>query len=481
MHLFVCMGQHEPVSCGISSGGVTFRNFIVEHRDSIWKYNRYIYAFLCIVVGIMLNYMPMMTVCRKEKFFGLAVLTCCCVLAVLICSGARKPEKRAFIEENVSFAAAQTERMLDALGEPIGRNFPRRTSDDGRMQTVGMNEWTSGFFPGSLWYLYELTGDEVWRRNAEKWTAALEPVKTNKGTHDIGFMMYCSFGNAQRLAPDPSYVDILIESANSLTTRYNENVRAIKSWNGGHGWDGTSWRFPVIIDNMMNLELLCYASKVTGDPKYRDMAISHANTTLRNHLRSDFSTFHVVNYDENTGAVLDRQTSQGLSDNSTWSRGQAWAVYGYTMMYRETGNPAYLDAAKKMADWFIAHLPEDMVPYWDFNLGMEGYIPGKDSYAAKTDGTIVSRDASAAAVVCSALFELADLAKRTSYRRVAIKMLESLSSPSYRAGFGENGNFIIMHATGSVPHNREIDVALVYADYYYLEALARYKRFLNEK
>ncbi len=415
------------------------------------------------------------------KFMKFPAFVCCCAAAALLCGGAKKSDKNAFVDENTSFAAAQTRLMLSSLGEPTGRNFPRRTSDKGQMQTTGMNDWTSGFFPGSLWYLYELTGDKAWKESAEKWTMSLEPVKTNKGTHDIGFMMYCSFGNAERLAPNPEYVDILVESANSLCTRYNPAAKVIKSWNGGTSWDGNRWEFPVIIDNMMNLELLFYASKVTGDSKYRDIAVSHANTTLKNHLRPDFSSYHVVNYDEKTGAVLNSQTCQGYSDNSTWSRGQAWAVYGYTVMYRETKDPAYLEAAKKTAKYFIDHLPKDMVPYWDFNIGMAGYVPGKNSYAAKSEELVRSRDASASAVVCSALFELADLAKQPYYRKVAVKILESLSSPAYRAKPGEYGNFIIMHSTGSVPHRAEIDVALVYADYYYLEALARYKHSLNGK
>lgn len=403
---------------------------------------------------------------------------CCACAAVIVGTGCSVTGKK-LVNANTTLASEQIKTQLDAVGDPTGKNFPRRTSDQGKLQTSGMNDWTSGFFPGSLWYLYELTGDGFWRDKAEQWTASLEPVKKNTGTHDIGFMMYCSYGNAERLAPDPSYKDILIESANSLCTRYNDKTKAIKSWNGGRSWGGIRWEYPVIIDNMMNLELLFYASKVTGDNKYRDIAVTHANTTLKNHLRDDFTTYHVVNYDQNTGEVLQRQTCQGLSDNSTWSRGQAWAVYGYTVMYRETKDPVYLNAAEKTAQWFIDHLPEDMVPYWDFNIGMDGYKPDSGSYAAKQD--VTSRDASASAVVCSALFELADLANKPYYRKVAVKMLESLSSQEYFAKPGENGGFLIKHCTGSVPHKAEIDVALVYADYYYLEALVRYNNLINRK
>ena len=290
-------------------------------------------------------------------------------------------------------------------------------------------------------------------------------------------MMYCSYGAAERLASKPEYKDILVQSAKSLCTRYNPTIKAIKSWNYREGWDGSKWFYPVIIDNMMNLELLFYASKVTGDPTYRDIAINHANTTLANQFRDDYSSYHVVDYDQKTGKALHRQTCQGYSDNSTWSRGQAWAIYGYTMVYRETKDPKYLEAAENFTAYYLKHLPKDLIPYWDFNAGEAGYTPQGKSYACVYEGK--PRDASAAAIVCSALFELGEFTGKKKYSDKAIAMLKSLASEHYRAPLGANANFLIMHCTGSLPHKSEIDVPLTYADYYFLEALTRYKKMLK--
>ncbi|MDH6535258.1 glycosyl hydrolase family 88 [Parabacteroides sp. 52] len=392
------------------------------------------------------------------------------------CNSEVKEEKK-FIEENTTFASAQTVKMLETTGEPNGKNFPRRINKEGKLSVTNKWDWTPGFFPGTLWYLYELTGDTVWQQEAEKWTWQMEEVQHFSAHHDIGFMMYCSYGNAERLASRPEYKDILVQSANSLCTRFSDTTQVIESWNYRKAWDGTEWFYPVIIDNMMNLELLFYASKVTGDPKYYDVAVTHANTTLKNHFREDYSSYHVVNYDETTGEALHRQTCQGYSDNSTWSRGQAWAIYGYTMSYRETKDPAYLEAAKNFAQYYIDHLPEDLVPLWDFNVGEEGYIPQGNSYAVQYPAKV--KDASAAAITCSAFFELGEITQDPQYTDLAIRMLKSLASPAYRAPLGENANFIIMHCTGSLPHRSEIDSPLVYADYYFLEALIRYKRYLS--
>lgn len=394
-------------------------------------------------------------------------------------SGVSAAEKD-FVDESVRVACAQFERMCAAVGSPGDTNYPRTLSPDGRLKTTSRRDWTPGFFPGSLWYLYELTGDAKWQRLAVEWTSSLEELKTFTGNHDIGFMMYCSYGNWQRLMPDTTRQAILVRSAESLCRRFSDRVGLIKSWNYRKAWNGNEWRYPVIIDNMMNLELLLYAYKVTGDKRFYDVAVSHADKTLANHFRPDHSSYHVVNYDPDNGNVMHRQTCQGYSDNSTWARGQAWAVYGYTMMYRETRDPKYLEAAREFADYYLARLPADMVPVWDFNAGQKGYVPDGDSYASKCAGVALYKDASASAVVASALFELAELSGSKAYRKAAVKMLKSLSSDTYRASAGENGNFIIKHCTGSLPHKAEIDVPLVYADYYYLEALVRYKRLLAE-
>ena len=390
------------------------------------------------------------------------------------CTKEKKKEKENFIKENAEFASAQTKLMLANVGEPTGKNYPRTSNENGTLRVTDMYDWTPGFFPGSLWYLYELTGDTTWRYNAEKWTHSLEPLKTYTGNHDLGFMMYCSYGNAERLAPKPEYKDILIESARSLSTRYSDKVQSIKSWNGGKAWgDTTKWTFPVIIDNMMNLELLFNASKISGDKQFYDIAVKHANTTIKNHFREDFSSYHVIDYDTITGDVRFKGTAQGLSDNSTWARGQAWAIYGFTMVYRETKDSTYLNTAKHLADYFIKNLPADFIPLWDFNVGQAGYTPQGKSYAVEFQEKL--KDASAAAIVCSALFELGEFTQNKSYTEMAINMLYNLASPNYRATLGTNANFIIMHCVGSIPHKSEIDVPLCYADYYFLEALVRYK------
>jgi len=408
----------------------------------------------------------------KDRGIGLAVLSA----AALVTAGcASNPQKARFIQENVGFAVAQTELMLKAVGEPTGQNYPRTKKGDGTLGTTHMRDWTTGFFPGSLWYLYELTGDAKWKAEAEKWTASLEPLKTFTGNHDLGFMMYCSYGNAERLASQPGYKDILVQSANALSTRYNEKVQSIKSWDSRGAWsDDAEWKFPVIIDNMMNLELLFYASRVSSDKRFHDLSVKHANTSLKNHFRDDFSTYHVVDYDPDTGAVRSKETAQGWSDNSTWARGQAWGIYGFTMTYRETGNTDFLNAAVNAADFFLKNLPDDFIPVWDFNVAQDGFTPRPRSNASQFNGKL--RDASAAAIVCSALFELSDLSGNPKYYDCAVRILTSLASPAYRAGLGENANFLLMHCVGSIPHKSEMDVPLVYADYYFLEALVRYKK-----
>jgi uncharacterized protein YyaL (SSP411 family) len=410
---------------------------------------------------------------KQLQTAGMAALIAMPLLPVSM--QAQNVDKETFIQENVKYAAAQTERMLAAVGEPTGRNYPRTMKDDGTLSATGMHEWTSGFFPGSLWYLYELTGDAKWKDAAQKWTASLEPLKTYKNTHDLGFMMFCSYGNALRLAPQAEYKDIIVETANSLCTRYSDKTGVIKSWNGFRSWNDDTIRYPypVIIDNMMNLEMLFYAASATGNKRYKDIAVSHANATLKHHFRSDYSAYHVLLYDTAGNGVTAKHTAQGYSDNSAWSRGQAWAIYGFTAAYRETKDPAYLTAARNAADYYLRGLPQDYIPLWDFNVGMEGYEPSVRSYAVKFKEKL--RDASAGAVVCSALFELADLSGEPQYRMAAVRMLHSLASPAYRAALGGNANFLIMHCVGSIPHRVEIDKPLVYADYYFLEALKRYK------
>lgn len=359
--------------------------------------------------------------------------------------------------------------------------YPRSTDVDGKLKYVTIKDWTGGFWPGSLWYMYEFTKDDIWKKNALMWTKSLEQNQYNTTHHDLGFMMYCSYGNAFRLTKDSTFIPILIQSANSLISRYSPQVKSIKSWDERKSYDKKHvWKFPVIIDNMMNLELLFFASKQTKDPIYGEIAIKHAETAMKNHVRPDFSTFHMVNYDENTGNVLDRKTVQGFSDNSQWARGQAWAVYGFTVVYRETKDKRFLVTAQKMADYYLNNpkLPLDKIPYWDFNVGEKGYLPEWDFDPNQYQP--VPRDASASAIMASALLELSTYSNaklKAKYLNDAETMLETLSSSAYLARPGTNNHFLLKSSVGNMPRNSEINVPIIYADYYFLEALLRYKNF----
>ncbi|MDR0394098.1 MAG: glycoside hydrolase family 88 protein [Tannerella sp.] len=345
--------------------------------------------------------------------------------------------------------------MIHAESGKLPRSF-----ENEKLITSALGWWCSGFMPGTLWYLYEHTKDAKLLNYAETYTGRIEKEQYNKGTHDLGFMIYCSYGNGLRLTDHKAYIPIMMTGAESLITRYNPLVGCIKSWNSND-----KWQFPVIIDNMMNLEFLLWASKQSGDPKFREICISHADKTIRNHFRVDYSSYHVVSYDTITGLPEKKNTHQGYSDESAWARGQAWGLYGFVVMYRETKKQAYLDQAKGIADFLVRHpnLPADGIPYWDFNA---------------PDIPDAKRDASAGAIMASALIELSLYVDRESadeYIRIAETQLRTLSSPEYFAEKGTNGNFILKHSTGHLPGNSEVDVPLTYADYYYVEALLRYK------
>jgi hypothetical protein len=376
-------------------------------------------------------------------------------------SFAQQPARKAMpqlIDDEFKFAAAQYKVMAKNI--PAGKT--PQSYQDGKFISRDIKWWCSGFYAGSLWYIYEQTKDEAIKTEAEQALKIIEPNQTYTGNHDLGFMMFCSFGNAYRLTQNPAYKTIINRSAESLSTRYHANVKAIQSWNKSKYWD-----YPVIIDNMMNLEMLNWVSDNGGDAKFKNISVIHANTTLKNHFRPDFSSFHVVDYNPKTGEVKRKATWQGAADCSAWSRGQGWALYGYTMMYRFTKDKAYLNQAKGIAHFILNHpnLPEDKIPFWDFDA--QG-IP----YA--------KRDASAGALIASALLELAQYTKgdeKEEFKTSAETMIYSLASDAYRAKLGESGGFLLMHSTGAYPLNSEIDVPLIYADYYYLEALARYKKW----
>lgn len=381
---------------------------------------------------------------------------------LLGCSN-EKGQKQAV--EDTDFVA----RSFDIAGQHLSNavdqyqdlsKFPRSTNPDGSLHTRAANNWVSGFFPGSLWYMYEYSNEEKFKEAAIKWTEALESQQYNTGTHDVGFIINCSYGNGKRLTGKEDYSPIMIQTAKSLYTRFNKNVGSIKSWD----WS-KEWKFPVIIDNMMNLELLFEASKLSGLEQLRNIAIEHANTTMEHHYRPDNSCYHVVDYDPETGEVLAKITHQGYNAESAWSRGQAWGLYGYTVCYRETRDKKYLEQANRIAAFIMDHprTPDDLIPYWDYDA------PGIPNEP---------RDASAAAIIASSLLELSTYSgdQKEQYFQYAESILKSLSSDEYLAAPGTNNNFLLKHCTGHKMADSEVDAPLIYGDYYYLEALLRYKK-----
>ncbi len=354
------------------------------------------------------------------------------------------------------FAAQQTKRSVDEIHDST--KFARCSLSDGSWKTTNAREWTSGFFPGLLWSLHDYTKDPAFRTAAERWTAGMVNEQFDTGTHDLGFKVFDSYGIGYRLYPTDEYKKVILQAAQTLAKRFNPTVGCIKSW------DNRRWEYPVIIDNMMNLEMLFWAAEHDG-PKYlREIAIKHAGTTMKNHFRVDGSTYHVIGYDTTNGSVKVRNTHQGYADESVWARGQAWAIYGFTMTYRFTHDKRFLQTAERAADYFIGHLPTDYVPYWDF---MAPGIPNEP------------RDVSAAAITASALCELSEYAvektQQSTYREAAGRILRSLCYAPYLAE-GTKSHAVLNHAVGSKPANSEVDVSIIYADYYFVEAMLRYQR-----
>ena len=368
------------------------------------------------------------------------------------------PQLRLAIRTADSITAARPDSLVTAQGD-YPRVFPRSIRKDGSLFLIPSKDWTSGFFPGSLWYMYEYTGDTLWKKQAERFTDLLQREQFNRNTHDIGFIINDSYGNGYRLTGNPAYKNVIVQAARTLSTRFNPNVGCILSWNPRKGW-----QFPVIIDNMMNLELLMNATRITGDSTFYRIAVSHADTTMKNHYRPDYSSYHVIDYDSLSGKVLHRNTPQGYADASSWARGQAWGLYGYTAMYRETGDPRYLEQAEKIAGriYTFPNMPEDMIPYWDFDA---------------PDIPDAPRDVSAATIMASALYELSTLATEQGprYKAWADRIIDNLSA-SYLAPQGSNHGFLLLHSVGNLPGGSEIDTPLNYADYYFLEALLRKRK-----
>jgi len=370
------------------------------------------------------------------------------------------------VNKNLDYCARQARKTL--LHIPGNAVMPRNI-DNGNTawRYVPIEDWTSGFWPGILWYLYEATGDEQWRKEADKYSRMLTPLSQRTALdHDLGFQMFSSFGNGYRLTGDTTYKEVILRTADTLATLYNQKAGTIRSWPGMVKENG--WPHNTIIDNMINLELLFWASKHGANKSLYDIAFRHAETTMNNHFRPDYTSYHVVLYDTLTGRKIKAVTHQGFADESMWSRGQAWAIYGFTMTYRETREQRFLDFAQKVADVYLEQLPEDYIPYWDFNA------PGIPDEP---------RDASAAAITASALIELsqytADKIKASHYSDMAENILKQLSANQYQSRITNSA--FLLHSAGHKPNGTEIDASIIYADYYYIEALLRLKKIREGK
>jgi unsaturated chondroitin disaccharide hydrolase len=388
-------------------------------------------------------------------------------IVLLFFTGCSNNEQDSYRDKAASYLSETVDKTKQTIQQ--GYKFeaiPKGLTEDGKFLFCSKNwDWMEGFFPGICWYLYDFSGDDEFKKAAIYFQSQFEEHKTLTNHHDLGFIFNNSYGHGFRFTGDESQKKVMIEAANSLAQRYIPNVGCLKSWDTDRGWQAErGWKFPVIIDNMMNLELLFEAALLTNDSRLTNAAVNHANTTLKNHFRDDYSSYHVVDFDPETGAVRNKQTAQGYSDSSSWVRGQAWGLYGFTMCYRYTKDEKYLHAAEEIASFILNHpnLPADKIPYWDFN---SPEIP-------KT-----YRDVSAATITASALIELNEYSKY-DYLDTAKKILENVHA-NYKNN-RKNSILLLDHSVGSVPHNSMIDVPIVYADYYYVEALWRLQKKVNK-
>jgi unsaturated chondroitin disaccharide hydrolase len=398
----------------------------------------------------------------KKRAWGCFLVAATCALT----AGPAWAFDEATADRALQFAREQLARTSTSADIPVDQ-YPKNTEDNRTWKLIPADQridWIQGFFPGLLWYMYEADQDPVWRERADARTRPIEVQKLNTQTHDLGFKFFPSFGAAYRLTGDAYYRDVLLTAARSLAQRFHAPSGVINccDWN-------REWKVPLVTDTMMNLELLFWAAENGGDPAWKDMALSHALVTLRDMVRPDGGTFHVVDYDA-AGNIRARETFQGHSDPSTWSRGHAWAIYGFTMAYRYTKDPRMLEAAIKVTDYYLARLPPDSIPYWDMDAPADQLV----------------KDSSAGAAVASALLELhtfvTDPAVKERYRAAALAMLDSLSSSAYLAT-GTQSPGILLHGvafyrTPIKPKGEAIDESLIYGDYYFVEALLRFKQSL---
>ena len=394
-------------------------------------------------------------------------------IGLCLLSACTEVDNKLEVDRALEYCDRQVYRTLEVMhgkGREVDYTMMPRNIMDGQSdwnyRKVSKEEWCGGFWPGILWYDYEYTQDPKIKEEAEKFTASLKFLSEIPAyDHDLGFLVFCSYGNGYRLTGNPEYKQVIINTADSLSALFNPRVGTMLSWPrnvkmfGGHN---------TIMDNMINLEMLFWAAKNGGNPYLFDIAVAHADKTMKYHFRPDYTSYHVAVYDTLTGEFIKGVTHQGYSDDSMWARGQAWAIYGYTVVYRETKDVRYLDFVQKVTDVYLKNLPEDYIPYWDFNA------PELSSGEPK--------DASASAITASALLELStyinDSDSAFFYRNKAVEMLQILSSPAYQARNKKDA--FLLHSVGHMNKGWEVDASISYADYYYLEALVRLKR-LKEK
>ena len=383
------------------------------------------------------------------------------VMAISLCACAPKVVSNTLdVDQELNYCNEQIQKTLSRIGDTtmIPRNILAGQSE-WNLVPVKIEEWTVGFWPGILWYNYENTKSEEMLEAARHYTDILEPLTTLPAyDHDLGFQVFCSYGNGYRLTGDEKYKQIILNAADTLATLFNPKVGTILSW--PREVEPNNWPHNTIIDNMLNLEMLYWAAANGGNKELYDIATKHAETTMKYHFREDGSSYHVAVYDTIDGHFIKGVTHQGYADDTMWARGQAWAIYGFTMVYRETKDKKFLRFAEKVTDIYLKRLPEDYVPYWDFDAPN---IPDEP------------KDASAASIVASALLELSQLeddpVKAVDYRNAAVNMLITLSSNEYQSR--EKNSAFLLRSVGHKPNGSEINASINYADYYYIEALIR--------
>ncbi len=376
----------------------------------------------------------------------------------------RSQDIDSLITENLQFAQEKITYFIENLDV---NTYPGSIDDEGHLKTIPAKSWESGYMAGILWYLYDYTHEEKWKVFAQQWTAGLELQKFNKNSHDLLFMLFASFGNGYKITHDELYKDVLIVGSNTLASRYDPEIKYIKSWDVFY--KGMPIQFPVIIDALMANEMLFYVSSISGDTNLYNIAYNHALNTKRDFFRDDYSTYYLVEYDTVLNTVKEKKTWMGDSNESTWARGHARAIYGSAVTFRETGDSSFLELAEKAADFYMGHprLPADLIPYWDFD---DPDIPN------------APRDASAACIAASGLLELANLLpsdEQAKYADFAIRTLKSLASDAYRNKPSENLGFILKHSTGSRTWNIDVDKPKISADYYFVESLVKLNKLKN--